>query len=207
VKVYCDNDILLKLAAYDLAELALAALGIPAGEMRVLSTARFTFHGKDAVKGRARFGAEVYDRLHRLLARLSPITDAPDPKWEATMASVPGLDVGEALIFASAAPDTEALVLIGDKRALAALAGDPRCSELAANLAGRILCWEQLLAALLRVAPFATVRDRIAARPEGDTATRIVFGAHGDASEEAVREGLHSYVADLRKQTGRLLRE
>lgn len=133
--------------------------------------------------------------------------ESPDPVEEALLAGVAGLDVGEIVLFTAAARDPGALVLTGDKRALETLASDARCRDLARTLEGRILCWEQMLELALRAAPFEAVRDRVAPRLDVDTATRAIFGSGAASTERSVRDAVAAYVADLRRRTGRLLRE
>ena len=126
MKLYCDNDVIHKLATFDLHAEALAALGLGARDVFVLPTARYFFCAHKPAKGEIKFGAPVFGRIVAILDAVSVIEEAPPPEYERLLAGIPGIDQGEAILFGVAAANQGTLVATADRKSLLALARTPR---------------------------------------------------------------------------------
>jgi hypothetical protein len=200
VLCFSDNDVILKLAAFDLLSDFLPAVGVTMASVRVLPTAKYVLtplakqHGGAVAKRVAGFlgAAGVIDwELPADEVRL----------FEDTL----GIDPGEAILFAATAKQRTFVLTTGDKVSLAALAGSPECEKITKRLAGRVVCLEQLVQRCIDHHGFEPVKRKIVPARECDKALRAIFGSGLTASENGVRDGLGSYVESLRSTTGSLL--
>jgi hypothetical protein len=202
--LFIDNDALLKLANYDLLDTALMMFGIQPKDINVLATAKYVLlPGKDRLRHCKT--EETAQRLENFLLKAiklnaesvaSEVLDALYVK--------PGIDAGEALIFAMAASDPDSYVITGDKRALAAMHDGKGLGDVRGALAGRVFSLELLFLFLIKC-DFARVQAGVRSQPSVDKALTIAFGLSAPASFESVRHALNSYVEHLRRLTGALL--
>ena len=200
--VVFDNDVVQKLATLGLLTEAVAAIG--AAECHVLSTCRFKLQINNPEKGRKKLGDEVFDRIKSFLDDTKRIENDNLVGLDVAANAALGVDPGELQLFAFTAKTAGALLVTGDKRALFGAMSAPDCAPLIAAVAGRVVCFEQVLDLLLETTGFVTVHAKAAAVPEVDKVVRAVFSAV--ATEQDVREGLASYIRDIRGKTGALLR-
>src|SRR5262249_22743306 len=73
----------------------------------------------------------------------------PDADLMERLTRVVGIDPGEALYFASLAERPELAMMTGDRRALMVLAAAPELRDICDRIAGRVLCFEEILDALV----------------------------------------------------------
>ena len=201
--VLLDNDAALKLARYDLLDLALAALGCSRADVRVLPTARYKLL---PAKNRLLYCKDEAsaDRFAGFLDQVQSIdTSRADPSID-TLVAVPGIDTGEAHLFALAAKEPAAIVVTGDKRGLRALSGEPDVGMVATALAGRVICAETLFR-MMAGQDFRLTQTRVRAQSDVDKALASIFGISTAASRDSVTTGLESYERALRAETGTLL--
>jgi hypothetical protein len=193
-----DNDIIHKLAACDLVAEAFAALGVGYGDVRVLPTAKHKFGvTKSSAWGERRYGPEVFARIRDLLGRVSEIDFVPPVDELQVLIDTEGIDTGEALLFATAAALGSSMLATGDKRSLRALAGSASCRGIADRIAGRVVCFEQIMCKIIGHLGFPKVKEKIVPARICDMALRAAFGSGEDATEENVLAALQSYVAEL----------
>jgi hypothetical protein len=208
VIVLTDNDILLKLARCDLFDEFLAAFAVTAADLRVLRTARFSI---STSKHRKRIGDAGFTRLTAFLATVADIDAVPDPAAIAALTEQTdkNIDAGEAVLFAVCPLVPDAVIVTGDKKSLAGLAAagaeEPTCLALCRSLAGRVYCFEQVLARVLDAVGFDAVRQKLIDGRECDTVLRLGIGTGLDATEEKLRAALESFLGDIRGRTGGLL--
>jgi hypothetical protein len=202
-----DNDIVLKLACCDLLNETLDVLGVRREEVFVLPTARHVLLKplKAPEKGRARLGDAVFQRVTLFLDSVQVIEAAPSPQEMLLFDDIVGIDSGEAVLFATTAHFPEFILATSDKNSLRALSSTAACEPICRRLAGKVICFEQLILRLIDRLGFNPIRDKVVPARDCDTALRAVFGSGLDAAEENVRTGLASYVNHLRGQTGALL--
>lgn len=118
---------------------------------------------------------------------------APDATWLDKLASVDGIDPGEAILFAAAAQHG-AHVLTGDKRAVIALKGVPGYP---AALSGRIVVFEAMLLALCARLGHVEVRRRLGSLTATDKTLIVCFSAANPDPREALVSYYSSLAADV----------
>lgn len=117
------------------------------------------------------------------------------------------LDAGESLLAAMTV-GREAIVLeTGDKRAIRSIERLLDAIGDLAALVGKVRCLEQVARRVLDEMPIDRLRGAICAEPAVDKAMSFCFSCHSDESPpvESIIDGLDSYIADLRKEAGRVL--
>jgi len=192
VTVFLDNDALLKLVAWDLLDDALALLGAARTDVQIHSDAGYVTRSK---RKKPEYGGKpTFDRLDKVLPSLRVLRDAPD--GFAALVNVENVDVGEAILIGHAASTDAAYLTTGDKRCVRALA-DPRLATFRLRLAGRIVCVEAAIEALILSGDFAGVRRRILPARSCDTAIMAAFGSGMKAERASVLEALRAYLAEL----------
>jgi hypothetical protein len=204
VIVVADNDVLKKLACCDLYDEFLQAFDVSPGEVSILNTAKPVLTAK---RHRKQLDDASFHRLSAFLDAVNTITIAPDPAELLALTEQPNIDAGEAVLFSVTHQIKSSLMATGDKRSLGSLANadDKVCRRLCKRLAGKVVCFEQMIDRIVDHAGFDAVRDQLILGRECDKVLAIVLGSGLDASEDSFREGLSSYIADLRAQTGSLL--
>ena len=200
-RLLIDNDVLIKLAHWGLLASLPKAFGLQWSDAATLESIKFRAMRADAKLFRTEDIARV------LSAQLAHAAELPAPRPEdlSLLQDIVGLDAGEVELIAACLATSDAIFITGDKRALRALA-QPELAAIAEQLAGRIVCLEQVLMRIADAGEAQFMIDGIAPHRDLDTAIRCIISAHG-CSEDNLREGLRSYTVDLRKETGRLLSE
>ncbi len=202
-----DNDIIRKLAICDLLAESLDALETSLGEVYVLNTARYVLLKpiKKPEVAKARLGEAVYDRLSTFLDSVRVLDVEPAPQEQQLFEDLLGIHPGEAVLFSATTHFPQCLLATSDKNSLTALASSPICHAICQRLSNRLICFEQVILRLTDRIGFANVRAKVIPARDCDTALRAIFGSGLEASEGNVRQGLASYIADLRGNTGTLL--
>ncbi|MDG2991940.1 hypothetical protein L3556_13505 [Candidatus Synechococcus calcipolaris G9] len=214
IRIYCiDNDILKKLATFQLFEQTIKAFNINHQDIRILDTAKHKFRGEweKFQKGRSR-QPDVdriidYDQILALAERLSSIKDAPDPVLFSELAKTEGIDKGDAILTAYAIQTIEngadILLFTGDKRLVKALAqvNLPQVGL----LRHRIWCLEQLVLKNIEIYGFEVVKDAIVSRRDCDKAIKAAFGSGTESERHNVKPVLIDYIERLRKEANNLL--
>ena len=206
--VLADNDILLKFARCDLFDKFMSAFSLVAEDIRILKTARFSVSSK---KHRSRIGEPSYSRLTAFLERVADIDIEPDPTTIAALSEQTdkNIDAGEAALFAICPRMPNAIIATGDKKSLVGLvtAGqvDATCAKLCGALEDRILCFEHALERILNHFGFESIRQKLIEGRECDRGLALWLGSGLQATEESFREGLQSYLDELRRSAGALL--
>jgi len=208
--LFVDNDIALKLAAWDLWSSLQSAFEPSSVDIGVLATLPHITRKNRAV--RDRFGDEAVQRVEQLAANASASKRLffVDQSRVSTavfsrLLAIEALDVGEALLFSAAcAHDGSCRVITGDKRCVRALhqSGDP----VAHTLSGQIICLEQVIRRFVSSALYEQVRQSIVRGPDVDrTISTVVFNQGLNTPRPTAIEALDSYIRELRSQTGTLL--
>ena len=203
--VLADNDLIFKLAAYCRHGYLISGLGPEPAQM--LPATKFVLKDLARKSRRVTNREAVQAAVEEAVAGLAIISPSPEAialaaqLEEAAKAHSLELDTGESQLLAIALMEPVRLILTGDKRAVAAI-------ELlaAVELAGRIACLEQVLAALAEREPLDELRAAVCSEPRIDTAATMVFGcSQSTCTREQVSEGLASYIEHLRKNAERCL--
>lgn len=199
--VLIDNDVIIKVSAYDLAAEILSTTEIENTPPAMLGVGRFVVQDR---LSRGRWLVEPerarasFDRLLAKIILLEPneaeLSAAAELEAAATRLDL-DLDGGESQLLAVLIARGSRLLLTGDKRAVRAIA-----QVAAADTEGRIASLEQLIAHLMRHSDLTELRARVCSEPGADRTLSICFGCNREAAPaiEEVRAGLSSYLRHLR---------
>jgi hypothetical protein len=196
--IFADNDILLKLAEYDLLQEACAALSTTPANIRFQpATKHVVLHMRDkAVKGKeSPYSQRAFDRAIAFVESASYLTDRPNIDWAE---GSEGIDFGEAQLasWAVEAGD-DSLLLTGDKRFMKALSGSPAAKHIFRGLHGRVVCLEEILRAIMLTDGVDCVRKAVKHAPKCDQAMSFVFGSHFDLPDEHVWDGIDNLLREI----------
>lgn len=204
LKLFIDNDVILKLAQYGILE-HLPKLFTRSGEIQVsvLDSARYKLLPKQNTLKLCK-SEEAAAQITTLLSFAQKVSAADvDLDVLEQLNAVPGIDAGEALLFAAAAADADSVILTGDKRALNGLS-EHQLEALAQSLKSKIITLEGLIQGFVELDQSST-QHAIRSNPTVDKALSMVFGVSAAASEESVQAGLKSYVGHVRKMLGEMI--
>lgn len=201
-----DNDVILKLARWDLHG-ELNGLLAACGPVYHLPTCVYALCGSASRMRKTGCDEESAQRIRAFCAATAPLPPSRDVQALTALAGIPGIDVGEVQIFAAASADPQALTYMGDKRSLLAIASAPSVGVLKAMLAGRVKCLEQVMGELMLGTSHAAIGAKVhqAGRGVDITMTIAFFGAGALRPERETWEALESYYGDLQHRTGDLL--
>jgi len=201
-----DTDILLKLSALDLVQETLQLLQLSEQDVYLLPSA--THYLRKADKRLIyRYGKEGVERAQKLAQQAKFVGFYLEKSELELLSSVPDIDTGEALLYASTYALQEFWLLTGDKRSLTALAASPNCQPIAARLSGKVICLEQVVIHSLSSYPFEILLSKIVPARECDTAVKVAFGSGNQTNLSHAIGALDAYISELRAKTGNLLRE
>lgn len=195
VALLADNDVLLNAAHWGLLDEVPTLVGASWSEVAVLPSLPPRTKKADPKLFKDQTVAAA---LVPYLQKCAPMP-SPDVSLIARLQGRQDIDAGEQVLFAAAANASEAFVLTGDKRAIRALAA-MQADGLVPELKGRMLCMEQLLWHALSSLGAEQLLERFRRFPERDQAARAILGRTGPKSEAEIREGLLSYLEDLRRE-------
>lgn len=205
--MYLDADIVLKLCAYEAADELIQVSSIGEVTPAILAVSAFSLQSRIA-RSRNILNRDlvvcILRRTLQTLRRLEPNDDeiavAADLEQRAIELGLE-LDTGESQIFAILMGRSAVSFITGDKRAVRAL------SVLANGVANcRVACLEQLLASVILIADIGRLRSRICSQRAVDRAVTASFACSSEsASADLIMQGLRSYIADLRRDSGQLL--
>lgn len=205
LNLFVDNDVILKLAQYGILQRLpelFCSQGLQA-QVIVLESARYKLLPK---RNRLELckTEETALQVEVFLDSAATLTpSAVDLDTLELLNTAPGIDPGEALLFAAAAKEGNGRVLTGDKRALAGLLEQDH-AQLASWLTNKVITLEALIQGFVQLDLPAT-QYKVRSNASVDKALTNVFGVSAPASEDSVRAGLHSYVEHLRKGLGALM--
>ncbi len=207
--LFCDNDIVHKLAACNLLDDALSALGVSTENVRVLPTAKHKFGiTKDHAKFKRKYGEVVFGRIRCFLEEVGEV-DNPSVEDLLLLDDVADIDRGEATLISATAAHSDYLLATGDKRCLGSLATNQACRPIADRLRGRAVCLEQIIRKAIEHSGFEHVKRRVVPavcrEPSCDIALLAAFGSGLDAAESNVLHTLDAYIRDLQQKTESML--
>lgn len=191
---YIDVDAVCKLAHWEILPLLPDLLGCTWNEISTVSSLRFraqrAIEKPDGKLFRSSAAALcVVDCMSKMSAMPTPNADVLED-----LNAIAQVDPGEAVLIAVALSHPSGIFITGDKRALRALAQHP----LATRLASRIGLVEQILELCLAQKGREWLLENIREHQAIDKAIAMVVGSSCDASLENLRDGLNSYISEIR---------
>jgi hypothetical protein len=201
---FLDNDVILKLAAYNLFGEMAACLKIQREDFRVLSTASQYFSRSYQVKQQYR--QQSIQRAKQVTEQYKPVQLAsPNSEYELLL-RIDGIHVGEALLVAATQYEQDFYLLTGDKKFLKAIAAS-NLVTIKQRLYKRIVCLEQLMLYMINYSEFDKVCRRVVSAESCDQVINDAFSLGRQSKQKTVVKVLNQAVEDLRLQTGDLLVE
>lgn len=215
--VYCiDNDILKKLATFDLFNETIRLFGAGYEQVNILKTAKYKFQ-KDwekSKRGRSRKTKDQlinYKRTIELAETLPKISEKEiDTALFEQLTDVEGIDQGEAILVVYVTQllqrneSSQVSILTGDKNFLRALA-KVELPIIQAIFPHRFWCLEQLLLKDIEAYGFEVIRDKVVPVRDCDQAIKAVFGSGPLSTPENSLATLKNYIETLREETVNLL--
>jgi len=205
-----DNDVLLKVCAYDLVDEFLELFG--SSPLLVLAAAPYVVEGIINRTSRITDKARASAGLRRLIAAASIVEpDADEIQAAADLeerAHQGGweLDSGESILFSLLSNGKAELLVTGDKRAITALENVAPSLPEHSPIVGKVVGFEQLIVAMIEQNSPEAIAQKICAEPKVDKAIAICFRcSSGNFDPTSAMEGLASYVGDLRRAAPTLL--
>lgn len=204
-----DNDVLLKVCAYDLVD---EFLELFASKLLILPTAPFVVENVIKRTRRINDKARAIAGLRRLVAAaaiVEPNGDEIEAAAELEEQAHQGsfeLDGGESILFALLSNNKAQVLLTGDKRAITALEHVAPSLSGHASVVGKVVGLEQLIAAIIEKKSPEEIAPKICSEPDVDKAIAICFRcSSGNFDPNSTMEGLASYIGDLRRAAPTLL--
>lgn len=200
-----DNDIVLKICAYDLVREAITAANslTPA----ILPAAQFSLRDQANRTKRIKNREHLQSNLEIFLEQSSVIEPSDQEiefaakLEEAALDASVQLDTGESQLIALIVGRSLPMMLTGDKRAIVSLH-----TIQAHEAAGRIVCLEHLFLEMVGSVSVEDLRSAVCAEPDMDKTLTICFACLSDSvALSSVQECLSSYLEYLRSQSGPML--
>ncbi|BAZ14947.1 hypothetical protein NIES4071_68170 [Calothrix sp. NIES-4071] len=201
---FTDNDIILKLAAYQLFWEMLASLNIKSENIRILPTAAKVFSGSQKIS--RNFRATSIERAKQIANACNIIDQSAISntiEFE-MLASTDGIDVGEALLVAATELEQDFYLLTSDKRFLKTLASS-NFDSVKQRLQKRVITLEQLMAHLISVKDFDLICRRVLSADSCDMVVSDAFKMGRQTKPQDAVTVFHQAIQDLRVKTGDLL--
>lgn len=197
--VFSDTDIIIKLAALDLLDEAMAVLDTSLDEVHVLRLEQAKLGAADIIDD---YGQLASDRAVTFAKKAKKIKNVDGAEFLRLHAVI---DPGEATLIAATATMEFDTIITGDRKALKKLSEDDRCEAAVRRVEGKVVCLEQQLLDIINQYGFEHVRARMLRSRLPDAALVRIFSAGGHASSAEVERRLRERVEDIRSSTGRLL--
>lgn len=210
--VALDTDVLLKIAAYRMADElvdAIAGKGPPSilGLTQIIA-AKQLMRRRKKLRDMERAIGEL-DTLLGICDVLEPDDDEIRIAAEfADVAQDSGLplDPGEAQLAAIVKNRALPLMVTGDKRAIHALSKLTEGAPVREAFVGKLACFEQVISAIAALIGEITVRERVCSEPEMDGAMRLACSCDRAAWDPLqLNEACSSFIGAVRAEVGDLL--
>jgi hypothetical protein len=199
---FADNDILLKLASYDLLDETLRALECTRGSIYVLRSAPYFFRrsGKLIQRGTSPTAILKAGKFSKDCLTVPNPSASVLSRFQATTL----IDPGEAILFAAGSADRNVRLLTDDKRALRGLYQCQELYDIYKALSGRCISLCVLLYSIIQNGDFNSIKQKIRRGKPCDMAIDGVFAASALTEQKALAS-IQLQIDNLKKLTGSLL--
>lgn len=196
-----DNDIVIKVAVYGLGEQFVQTTTFLGNAPSILGVGRFVVRDRLSRSGRFNDGQRAFEHFEAMLLILATVEPTAVELEQASAFEAAAvrenleLDTGESQLLAMLLARNARLLVTGDKRATVAIARI--CGEAAA---GRVACFEQVMAEVVEQFGSELVRDAVCREPYADKAATNCCACSSPSAPSAadILDGLRSYIRDLR---------
>ena len=195
-----DSDIFVLLAASGSLPRVAELLEIPWPQLRRLAALAHMLRGGTAF--RRKYSQDIRECACAVADTVSPIRDRPqDDERLQLLLSFAGIDEGEALLLGLLA-ESGHLLTSGDKTAMQALAGQESLREVRQLIAGRIICLESILKALVLADGIAKTAQAWLPLVESYKSLAVIFSEVNRKDQHQCLECLDSMLRDLQNRLG-----
>lgn len=195
-----DTDMLVLLVASGKLEQVARHLGYEANQVRRLPAA--IHQVRKSRSFRNNYGESVLQKIAPIIEGIPEVESPDDVDLLDTLVDV--VDEGEALLMAIAAASESTLLISGDKRAIADLAGSKEAEICVQELQGRIITLEAILWVLVTKDGGEAIRADFSP-VIGHKTLRIVLSAHAAADNQRCLDGIRSYFNNTSRTAQGLL--
>lgn len=201
-----DNDVIIKLAQYELIDKLLGCFKIEHSDVYILEELKYVAKLSDPVAGEKFFGSPEALMMAISFYESSNLAEIQSAEIANFIFSLerPDLDQGEQLLLGCLIENENAKLFSGDKRAIRAIS-KLKVEGIIDIGHHKLLVLEVAIHRLIGCVGFEYVSSKIRLRPDVDTAISICFGRTNPSSFESVLEGLSSYIDDLVSDYGDLI--
>ena len=195
-----DTDLFVLLAGAGLLNDLAECLGIPTESIRRLPSLQSQIKSKRFID---KIPVDELARLQAAISHVTPWTDSPaDTTLLERLQTVPDIDPGEALLFATLYEQPVYLLASGDKRSMVALGNAPELDDVRQSVRGRILSLETALTLLIRRLGANVIGPRLRPFRERHQTVSILFGYKTEFDDQESLDQIRSYLNDLIKHIG-----
>lgn len=199
-RLLIDNDAFILLAGADSLRAAVDVLGFSLDEARRLRTLEFMLR-KPSIALR-NHPANLLDRALEECAHVRELDDAPLGSLGRPFESIPEVDSGEALLLAVTAAQSFHYLASNDKRAMRAVAQDPRLKSVRDAVSGRVICMEAVLSRLIQVEGPELIAQRFRGARAMDKRIAAFLSPVATGRPQDCLTGVNSFLAGLQKELG-----
>ena len=190
MRILIDTDAFCKLAIGGVLEDSLELFGADLSKCGRLPALPYMLRRGNL---RLRYGPERCDELIPIVGDM-PIVESSNDSYLDRLIAIPGIDPGEAQLFAKAI-DAELRLITGDKRSLRAL---QYVAEMNDALSGRIIVFESILLELCENLGLEEVRQRIQGLDQLDNVVKVCFSEHNSDSATCLLSYFHDLAEEVR---------
>lgn len=205
MEVFFDNDVVIKLAEYELLDALIDLMAQCDMTTFVLPTLGFVAGLNNPKRAEKLFSSA--DKLV-VIKRLIETSGIAEIRQTATIQlvsqlSAPGLDPGELTLIACATEVSgTAGIITGDKRAIQVLNNVTELTKLLKHCL--IILLEHVVRHLINALEPAFVISKVEAKPDIDTALRVCFKGKSVSALSQIHDGLNSYIRDVESNCNHL---
>lgn len=207
-----DNDVIYKSICYGLALQLFLMIPSEIKDVGFLGSARFVVRGRLRRAPPTRGSAVALADFEALLKQTTTLEPTQEEVLLAAELELTAqrlglnLDGGESQLCIMTARRGFSSIVTGDKRAIAALEVVLATLNKIAELAGKVICLEQLFLRLVAVSDPAPIRAAVCREAGVDRALSVCFGCYSpEMDKESCIEGLQSYIRHLRRDATTIL--
>lgn len=197
-----DVDVIKKLAACGILSELATLLGVDDTEIFLLSSIKYQV---PRLLARAQCSQATIQRAAEFCRSHPPIPALPEPNdYEALLNLGPGMESGEALLYASAMVTPNSLAVSGDKHAFRKLGALPAGHRFLTMLQGRVICFEELLLRYHDAHGYERLRLQCGPVAHIDGVLRLAFSSGELTPAEQALPGIYSHLREVHRISGGL---
>jgi hypothetical protein len=157
---------------------------------------------RKAAKCLRKYPADIRNRALEECGRVPGLEEMPQTATLALFDQVPEIDEGEQILYGLLADQPLHFLASNDKRAMTAVATNPRLANLRAAIAGKVVCVETVTRRLIQADGPTVVADRFGGLNCPDKRLATILSPATSGSPDDCLLGIESYLSQLHRQLG-----